>query len=87
MIYHSHNVSFFLIIQFIYLRVNFDKIGCITIDELAAAIRSLDQNPTKEELRHMIDEVDANGNGTIEFEEFLDLMAKKMRVKLINTMN
>lgn len=35
----------------------------------------------------MIDEVDANGNGTIEFEEFLDLMAKKMRVKLINTMN
>ncbi len=28
----------------------------------------------------MITEVDADGNGTIEFTEFLSLMAKKMKV-------
>ncbi|XP_012832364.1 PREDICTED: calmodulin-like protein 8 isoform X3 [Erythranthe guttata] len=53
--------------------------GCITIEELATVIRSLDQNPTVEELRDMINEVDSDGNGTIEFEEFMTLMAKKMK--------
>ncbi|XP_061365594.1 calmodulin-2/4-like isoform X1 [Gastrolobium bilobum] len=54
-------------------------IGCITVEELATVIRSLDQNPTEEELQDMINEVDADGNGTIEFVEFLNLMAKKMK--------
>lgn len=54
--------------------------GCITIDELATVIRSLDQNPTEEELQDMISEVDSDGNGTIEFAEFLTLMAKKTKV-------
>ncbi|XP_061339004.1 calmodulin-2/4-like isoform X1 [Gastrolobium bilobum] len=53
--------------------------GCITVEELATVIRSLDQNPTEEELQDMISEVDADGNGTIEFDEFLNLMAKKMK--------
>ncbi|KAL5712486.1 translation elongation factor EF1B gamma [Ranunculus cassubicifolius] len=56
-----------------------DGDGCITIDELATVIRSLDQNPTEEELLDMITEVDVDGNGTIEFGEFLNLMAKKMK--------
>ncbi|KAF5752340.1 calmodulin-like protein 11 isoform X2 [Tripterygium wilfordii] len=56
-----------------------DGDGCITIEELATVIRSLDQNPTEEELLDMISEVDADGNGTIEFTEFLNLMAKKMK--------
>lgn len=55
-------------------------IGCITVEELATVIRSLDQNPTEEELQDMINEVDTDGNGTIEFVEFLNLMAKKMKV-------
>ena len=55
--------------------------GCITVEELATVIRSLDQNPTEEELQDMISEVDADGNGTIEFDEFLNLMARKMKVK------
>ncbi|KAK2986049.1 hypothetical protein RJ640_011490, partial [Escallonia rubra] len=53
--------------------------GCITVEELATVIRSLDQNPTEEELHGMINEVDADGNGTIEFVEFLNLMAKKIK--------
>lgn len=59
----------------------FSFIGCITIEELATVIRSLGQNPSEEELHDMIREVDADGNGTIEFTEFLNLMARKMKVK------
>jgi len=58
-------------------------LGCITVEELATVIRSLDQNPTEEELQDMISEVDADGNGTIEFDEFLSLMAKKVKVNYV----
>lgn len=47
-------------------------------------MRSLGQNPTEAELQDMINEVDADGNGTIDFPEFLNLMARKMKVSLIN---
>ncbi len=43
-------------------------------------MRSLGQNPTEAELQDMINEVDADGNGTIDFPEFLNLMARKMQV-------
>ena len=43
-------------------------------------MRSLGQNPTEAELQDMINEVDADGNGTIDFPEFLTLMARKMKV-------
>ncbi|KAL3728095.1 hypothetical protein ACJRO7_032789 [Eucalyptus globulus] len=58
-----------------------DKDGdaCITMKELATAIKSLDQNPTEEELQSMINEVDIDGRGTIKFEEFLNLMATKIK--------
>ena len=42
-------------------------------------MRSLGQNPTEGELRDMINEVDSDGNGTVDFPEFLDMMARKMR--------
>jgi len=57
-----------------------EKKGCINIEELGTAIRSLDENPTLEELQIMMSEVDTDGNGTIEFGEFLNLMARKMKV-------
>lgn len=60
--------------------------GCITIEELATAIKSLNQNPTEEELRSMIKEVDVDGNGTIEFGEFLNLMARKMKVVALHNL-
>ena len=42
-------------------------------------MRSLGQNPTEAELQDMINEVDADGNGTIDFPEFLTMMAREMR--------
>jgi len=42
-------------------------------------MRSLGQNPTDVELQDMINEVDADGNGTIDFPEFLSLQARKMK--------
>ena len=42
-------------------------------------MRSLGQNPTEAELQDMINEVDTEANGTIDFPEFLTLMARKMK--------
>uniref|UniRef100_A0A8C6G6P8 EF-hand domain-containing protein n=1 Tax=Mus spicilegus TaxID=10103 RepID=A0A8C6G6P8_MUSSI len=42
-------------------------------------MRSLGQNPTEAELQDMINEVDAASNGTIDFPEFLTMMARKMK--------
>lgn len=48
-------------------------------------MRSLGQNPTEAELQDMINEVDADGNGTIDFPEFLNLMQRKMQVRIHTT--
>ena len=56
-----------------------DGNGEITIRELDTVMRSLGQFPTEPELRAMIAEVDADGNGAIDFPEFLAMMARKMR--------
>jgi calmodulin len=42
-------------------------------------MRSLGQNPTEAELQDMINEIDAMGNRTIDFPEFLTVMARKMK--------
>ena len=56
-----------------------DGDGTITTKELGTVMRSLGQNPTENELQEMINEVDADKSGSIEFTEFLNLMAKKMK--------
>ena len=55
-----------------------DSSGTITTKELGTVMRNLGQNPSEEELKQLIREVDLNGDGTIDFKEFLCLMVKKM---------
>ncbi|XP_016185139.1 calmodulin-like isoform X1 [Arachis ipaensis] len=59
-----------------------DHDGFISVDELATIIKSLEGNPTKEEIQHMISEVDIDGSGSIGFEEFINIMATKMKENL-----
>ncbi|XP_053388872.1 uncharacterized protein LOC123524074 [Mercenaria mercenaria] len=54
-----------------------DASGTISTEELGTVMRSLGQNPTDTELRDMINEVDIDGNGEIDFGEFLEMMAKR----------
>jgi len=59
----------------------FDKDGDgeITTKELGTVMRSLGQNPSEAELQDMINEVDSDRNGSIDFIEFLTMMARKMK--------
>lgn len=57
-----------------------DGSGFITTKELGTVMRSLGQNLTESEVREIIDEVDEDKNGTIDFHEFLSLMARKMKI-------
>ena len=58
----------------------FDKDGggSIDVEELKEAMEALGQTPTVEQIQIMVDEVDEDGSGEIEFDEFLGLMSKQM---------
>ncbi|RMB95703.1 hypothetical protein DUI87_27816 [Hirundo rustica rustica] len=59
--------------------VDADGGGDISTKELGTVMRMLGQNPTKEELDAIIEEVDEDGSGTIDFEEFLVMMVRQMK--------
>merc|ERR1712216_619607 len=56
----------------------FDKkrTGAIPIGDMGTVLRSLGQNPTEAELQALMDEVDADKSGTIDFEEFVNMMSR-----------
>ena len=54
-----------------------DKDGAITRDELALVMKSLNFHPTDEELKTIMDDIDVNSNGKVEFEEFVTLLHKR----------
>ncbi|XP_022334734.1 neo-calmodulin-like [Crassostrea virginica] len=55
-----------------------DGDGTISTSELAMVMRSLGQNPSDMDLEMMLRGVDEDGNGSIDFEEFVLMMAKKL---------
>jgi len=64
MVSHLHNVYPSLLTSWNYL-------GTISIKELHEVMKSLGQNPTETEIEDMINEVDTDRNGTIDFEGIL----------------
>ena len=54
-----------------------DGDGCITGQELGDVMKSMGHHPTQSEVQDMINEHDADGNGTIEFPEFLAMMTRR----------
>lgn len=55
-----------------------DGDGRITIGELGEIMRALGQEPTDKELQDAMKEVDVDGNGTIDLNEFKTIMAGKI---------
>ncbi|KAJ2995350.1 Centrin-1 [Globomyces sp. JEL0801] len=53
----------------------------IDVKELKVAMRALGFQPKKEEIKKMMVEMDKNGSGKIDFNEFLELMVAKMGEK------
>merc|ERR1711998_721503 len=58
-----------------------DQSGAIDVRELKAAMRALGFEVKNEELKKMVSDIDNDGNGTIEFGEFLQMMTGKMGEK------
>eukprot|EP01083_Nonionella_stella_P255455 876788_1 len=54
-----------------------DGNGTIEAKELREVMRQLGQNPSMREIQEMINSVDDNGDGIIDFDEFLILMKSK----------
>ncbi|XP_062620981.1 neo-calmodulin-like isoform X2 [Saccostrea cucullata] len=55
-----------------------DGDGTISTSELAVVMRSLGQNPSDDDIENMLRGVDEDGNGSIDFEEFVLMMARKL---------
>ncbi|KAF4625665.1 hypothetical protein G7Y89_g12499 [Cudoniella acicularis] len=51
-----------------------DRGGNITVEEFGRVMKKTGQNPTDEELAQIIKEVDLDGDGTINFDEFIAMM-------------
>ena len=57
-----------------------DGNGSISTKELGTVMRSLGQNLSEAEIKQMIEIVDEDKSGTIDFKEFLNLMARNMKI-------
>ena len=51
----------------------------IDAKELRVALRAMGFEPPKEELRKIIADIDPQGTGSIEYQDFLELMTRKMQ--------
>ena len=56
-----------------------DATGKVSYSELRAAMRALNYNPKRSELRSLVEEVDPSLTGFVDFEGFLAIMSKHAR--------
>ena len=58
-----------------------DKSGEIDVGELKQALTNLGIDAKNQTLQNMLADIDKNGNATIDFDEFIDMMTAKMSDK------
>merc|ERR1711890_175709 len=51
-----------------------DHMGYISTDTLKEILRELDNKLTEEDINNIIEEVDEDGSGTLDFDEFTEMM-------------
>ncbi|XP_071161033.1 calmodulin-alpha-like [Mytilus edulis] len=61
-----------------YSMFDYDENGTISTNQLGTVMRALGLNPSDGEVQDIINEIDAEGNGVIEFPEFLTVMSRKI---------
>uniref|UniRef100_A0A914VF43 EF-hand domain-containing protein n=1 Tax=Plectus sambesii TaxID=2011161 RepID=A0A914VF43_9BILA len=49
--------------------------GYINVSDLRDILRALDENVSEDELDEMITEIDSDGSGTVDFDEFMEMMS------------
>ncbi|KAG2706786.1 hypothetical protein I3843_05G106900 [Carya illinoinensis] len=62
----------------IFMRFDMDSDGSLTQLELAALLRSLGLKPSGDQLHVLLANMDANGNGTVEFDELVQAILPDM---------
>ncbi|KAL5723489.1 putative calcium-binding protein cml16 [Ranunculus cassubicifolius] len=67
----------------IFTRFDMDADGSLTQLELAALLRSLGLKPTGDQLHAMLSNMDANGNGFVEFEELVNAILPDMNEEVL----
>ncbi|KAF5202758.1 Calmodulin protein [Thalictrum thalictroides] len=67
----------------IFCRFDMDSDGSLTQLELAALLRSLGLKPTGDQLHVMLSDMDANGNGSVEFEELVNAILPDMNEEIL----
>lgn len=56
-----------------------DKNGVISSQEMGTALRMLGLNPTMKEVQNMINEIDQNGDGMVDFDDFLTFLRRSYK--------
>ncbi|KAJ3144981.1 Centrin-1, partial [Irineochytrium annulatum] len=59
-----------------------DGSGSITVKEWRVAMRTMGFEPSKEESRRMVKQMDKDGSGTIDFDEFLTMVQGRLGAKV-----
>jgi len=76
----EHGLTEDLVAEFkeAFMLLDRDEDGVISVSELGVVLKSLGQRPTVTELEQMVTKKDQEGIGQIEFNEFLQMMARQM---------